>query len=145
MKKAKDEKSQTGMRAEYDFTKGVRGKYAPRFTTGSNVVTLGPTCKKMAKCETPLAEGLLGCYHKPVMKHYHLTAVIWKEGKHYVSKCPELGVASYGMTPEKARTALEEGVELYISNAKKLGLLKDVEPAISSEARYTAALNIAFA
>jgi predicted RNase H-like HicB family nuclease len=79
------------------------------------------------------------------MKHYHLTAVIWKEGKHYVSKCPELGVASYGMTPEKARTALEEGVELYISNAKKLGLLKDVEPAISSEARYTAALNIAFA
>ena len=50
-----------------------------------------------------------------MIKHYHLTAVIWKEGKHYVSKCPELGVASYGSTLEKARTALEEGVELYIS------------------------------
>lgn len=79
------------------------------------------------------------------MKEYHLTAVIWKEGRRYVSKCPELGVASFGPTPEKAKAALEEAVELYISNARKLGLLKDMEPAISSEARYTASLNIAFA
>lgn len=71
------------------------------------------------------------------MKHYHLTAVIWKEGKRYVSKCPELGVASYGATLEKAKAALEEAVELYMSNAKKLRLLDDVKPAISSEARYT--------
>ena len=77
------------------------------------------------------------------MKHYHLTAVIWKEGRRYVSKCPELGVASYGATPEKARGALGEAVELFISNAKRLGLLKDVEPALSSEARYTTALDVA--
>lgn len=57
------------------------------------------------------------------MKEYHLTAVIWKEGKNYVSKCPELGVASFGSTPEKARAALEEAAELFISNAKKLGLM----------------------
>ena len=44
------------------------------------------------------------------MTHYHLTAAIWKEGKHYVSKCPELGVASLGTTPEKAQAALEEAV-----------------------------------
>lgn len=77
------------------------------------------------------------------MKTYHLTAVIWKEGKRYVSKCPELGVASYGSTPDKARAALEEAVELYVANAKRLGLLKDIEPAISSESRYTTPLDIA--
>ena len=76
------------------------------------------------------------------MKHYQLTAVIWKEGKKYVSKCPELGVASYGPTPEKARLALEEAVELYLSNAKKLGLMTDVEPVLTSETRYTTPLYI---
>ncbi len=77
------------------------------------------------------------------MKKYHLTAVIWKEGLRYVSKSPELGVASFGTTPEKARAAIEEAVELYLANAKKLGLLKDVEPAISSETRYTSSFEIA--
>lgn len=79
------------------------------------------------------------------MKTYHLTAVIWKEGKRYVSKCPELGVASYGTSPESARAALEEAVELYVANAKKLGLLKDIEPALSSQTRYTAPMDIAVA
>lgn len=30
------------MRPEYDFSKGVRGKYAGRFARGSNVVVLAP-------------------------------------------------------------------------------------------------------
>ena len=30
------------MRAEYDFSKGERGKYAERFAEGSNVVVLDP-------------------------------------------------------------------------------------------------------
>ena len=55
------------------------------------------------------------------MKYYHLTAVIWNEGHRYVSKCPEVGVASYGLTPQKAMAALKEAVALYLSNAKKLG------------------------
>lgn len=79
------------------------------------------------------------------MKRYQLTAVIWKEGKRYVSKCPELGVASYGTTPEQARASLEEAVALYLSNAKKLGILKDIEPALTSERRYTTPLEIALA
>ena len=79
------------------------------------------------------------------MKTYHLTAVIWKEGRRYVSKCPELGVASYGPTPDKARAALGEAVELYVANAKKLGLLKDIEPTLSSGTRYTTALDVAVA
>ncbi len=79
------------------------------------------------------------------MTRYHLTAAIWKEGKRYVSKCPELGVASFGTTPEKAQAALEEAVELYLSNAEKMGLLEDLKPALSSENRYTAPINIAVA
>jgi len=79
------------------------------------------------------------------MKQYHLTAVIWKEGKNFVSKCPELGVASFGATPEKAHAALGEAVELFISNAKRLGLLKDIEPAMTSTSRYTTPLEVAAA
>ena len=30
------------MRAEYDFSKGVRGKYARRYARGTNVVVLDP-------------------------------------------------------------------------------------------------------
>ena len=75
------------------------------------------------------------------MKYYHLTAVIWNEGRRYVSKCPEVGVASYGATPRKAEAALKEAVLLYLSNAKKLGLLADVLPVLRSESRYTASLH----
>ena len=34
------------MRAEYDFSKGVRGKYAGRFAEGTNVVVLLPDVSK---------------------------------------------------------------------------------------------------
>ena len=79
------------------------------------------------------------------MRRYYLTAVIWKEGKRYVSKCPELGVASYGATPEKARAALAEAAALYMSNAKRLGLLGSVEPTLRSETRYTTPLEVVLA
>jgi hypothetical protein len=41
---SKDEKRSdgNGMRKEYDFSSGVRGKYASRFAEGSNVVVLDP-------------------------------------------------------------------------------------------------------
>ena len=77
------------------------------------------------------------------MKHYPLTAVIWKERRKYVAKSPELGVSSFGPTPEKARAALEEAIELYIVNARKLGLLKDLAPLLNSEIRYTTPIEIA--
>jgi hypothetical protein len=34
--------SEDDMREEYDFSSGVRGKYAARFAEGSNVVVLDP-------------------------------------------------------------------------------------------------------
>jgi hypothetical protein len=47
MKKSKKTKSNDTMRAEYDFTGGVRGKYAQRYAAGSNVVVLDPDVAKM--------------------------------------------------------------------------------------------------
>ncbi len=32
----------TGMLAEYDFSRGVRGKYSERYAAGSNIVVLSP-------------------------------------------------------------------------------------------------------
>jgi predicted RNase H-like HicB family nuclease len=76
------------------------------------------------------------------MKRYRLTAVVWKEGRRYVSKCPELGVSSFGATPAKAQAALKEAVELFLSNARRLGTLGDFEPILASAGRSTAPLDI---
>lgn len=40
MKKASDKAAAPEMRTEYDFSHGVRGKYARRFAQGTNVVVL---------------------------------------------------------------------------------------------------------
>jgi hypothetical protein len=41
-KAAKRAQVREQMRAEYDFTSGVRGKYAARFAEGTNLVLLAP-------------------------------------------------------------------------------------------------------
>jgi hypothetical protein len=38
----KNQPEDTEMRDEYDFSRGVKGKYADRFRQGSNVVVLDP-------------------------------------------------------------------------------------------------------
>ena len=40
MKRASSKSAQPPMREEYDFARGVRGKYARRFAQGTNVVVL---------------------------------------------------------------------------------------------------------
>jgi hypothetical protein len=42
MKKAAKSKRDPDMLHEYDFSSGVRGKYAKRYTEGTNVVVLAP-------------------------------------------------------------------------------------------------------
>lgn len=44
------------------------------------------------------------------------SAVIQREGKWYVSWCPELDVASQGKTVEEALKNLKEAVELYLED-----------------------------
>jgi hypothetical protein len=47
MRKAKAENQTREMRAEYDFSKGIRGKYAERYAQGTNVVLLEPDVAKV--------------------------------------------------------------------------------------------------
>lgn len=42
MKKATKSKANREMLDEYDFSRGVRGKYAKRYAQGTNVVVLSP-------------------------------------------------------------------------------------------------------
>jgi hypothetical protein len=46
MKKTPDRKPEAQMRAEYDFSGDVRGKYARRYAQGTNVVVLEPDVAK---------------------------------------------------------------------------------------------------
>lgn len=52
MKKVESELDE--MRAEYDFSKGVRGKYAKQYAEGTNVVVLEPDIVR----EFPTAESV---------------------------------------------------------------------------------------
>jgi predicted RNase H-like HicB family nuclease len=67
------------------------------------------------------------------MKHFEYTAVVWKEEEGYVSKCSELGVASCGETVEGAVSNLKEAVELYLENAKELGIIEVCHSEFISE------------
>jgi len=56
----------------------------------------------------------------------NFTTQIWREGKMYVSYCPELDVSSCGKTPEKAKKNLLEAVEAFLEETKEMGTLKEV-------------------
>ena len=77
------------------------------------------------------------------MRTYKLTAVIWKEKEGYVSKCPETGVASCGNSPEQALENLKEAVELYLENAKLLGMLKEIQDALTTPGKFTTSFEAA--
>ena len=46
------------MRKEYDFSKGVRGKYAKRYKGGTNIVLLDPDVAKVFKTPASVNEAL---------------------------------------------------------------------------------------
>ena len=75
------------------------------------------------------------------MRKFSLTATIWDEEGVYVSKCPELGVASCGDTPEEALSNLQEAVELYLDNARELGIIEDVTTALTAH-KFTSAFEV---
>jgi len=47
MKKAISRATESEMRPDYDFSRGVRGKYARRYAQGTNVVVLEPDVAKI--------------------------------------------------------------------------------------------------
>ena len=74
------------------------------------------------------------------MKAYDYTAVVWKETAGYVSKCPELGVASCGDSFEEAVSSLREAVDLYLENAVELGLFDEIKESLTAKEKFTAYL-----
>jgi predicted RNase H-like HicB family nuclease len=75
-----------------------------------------------------------------MMKIFGYTAVVWKEAEGYVSKCPELGVASCGDSFDEAVRNLREAVDLYLANAKELGMIAEFEESLTTGEKYTAHL-----
>ena len=47
MKKAPEKRDESEMRAEYDFSRGARGKFARRYAQGANVIVLEPDVAKV--------------------------------------------------------------------------------------------------
>ena len=54
------------------------------------------------------------------MKRNELMAIVWKEGRRYVSLCPQLDVSSFGSTKKQALEKLKEAALLYIETANEL-------------------------
>ena len=54
------------------------------------------------------------------------TTRIWREGGKYIAHALPIDVASAGDTPEAARAALREAVELFVTTARDHGTLDDV-------------------
>ena len=52
-------------------------------------------------------------------------------------------MASCGDSPEEALRNLKEAVELYLENAKQLGMLKDVREALVASGKFMATFEAA--
>lgn len=72
-----------------------------------------------------------------------LTALVWREKDAFVSLCPELGVSSCGSDLEEAHQMLREAVELYLENARLLGIWDDVVAGLGGAKRWTTTLKVA--
>jgi hypothetical protein len=58
MKKATKNSQKADLLDEYDFSKGVRGKYARRYAEGTNVVVLAPDVAAVFKNSESVNEAL---------------------------------------------------------------------------------------
>ncbi len=76
------------------------------------------------------------------MEKIQLTAIIWEEEGDYVSKCPELEVASAGGSPEEALKNLKEAVELYLENMKALNMIEEITSTLKTSAKFTSTIEV---
>ena len=51
---------------------------------------------------------------------------VFKEDDRFVAVCYELGVSSFGGTPDEARKSLLEAVSLFIEECERMGTLDEV-------------------
>ena len=55
----------------------------------------------------------------------NLTIELWRKGKWYVAKSPELDFISQGKTREEARKNLEEVINIQFEEMEEMGTLKE--------------------
>ena len=60
----------------------------------------------------------------------NLKNVVWKEGKYYVAQCLNVDVSSFGKTRKEALENLDEALELYFEDKKKIDLPKIKKPEL---------------
>lgn len=53
----------------------------------------------------------------------HLTAIIERDRNMYVSLCPELDIASQGVSIEEAKANLTEAIELFLETASQTEII----------------------
>jgi predicted RNase H-like HicB family nuclease len=76
------------------------------------------------------------------MKKLNLTATLWEEECVWVAKSPETGIASCGDTPQGALSNLKEAIELYLENARLLGIRDDLDAALTSTHKFTTLIEV---
>jgi hypothetical protein len=59
MKKTPSKQRRPSMRAEYDFSNGVRGKYSKRFKEGTNIVVLAPEVAELFPTSASVNDALM--------------------------------------------------------------------------------------
>jgi predicted RNase H-like HicB family nuclease len=79
----------------------------------------------------------------PLPTEIELTVLVWKEGSSFVSLCPELGVSSCGESLDEAHEMLREAGELYLANAKELGIWDQVTGSLVTGTRWSTSMKVA--
>lgn len=55
-----------------------------------------------------------------------LKGIVWKEGKHYVSQCLNIDVASFGTSKKEAINNLKEATDLYFEDVTSIKAIPSV-------------------
>ncbi|HIJ06314.1 MAG TPA: type II toxin-antitoxin system HicB family antitoxin [Methanocalculus sp.] len=76
------------------------------------------------------------------MGKIQLTVMIWEEDGLYISKCPEIEVSSCGNSPQDALENIHEAINLYIENARALGMMEEIELALRARHKFTSMIEV---
>ncbi len=76
------------------------------------------------------------------MTRAQLTVIVWEEDDVFVSKCPEIEVSSAGNSVEESIENLREAIELWLENARNLGIIDDYLPMMTSDRKSTRIIEI---
>ncbi|HPS91236.1 MAG TPA: type II toxin-antitoxin system HicB family antitoxin [Methanothrix sp.] len=76
------------------------------------------------------------------MKKLNLTATLWEEECVWVAESLETGIASCKDTPQEALSNLKEALELYLENARLLGIRDDLDAALTSTHKFTTLIEV---